>query len=84
VDAKIIRDGRGVSKGLDGFIDMRNDDVGEEQTRDLLKQRTFLYCNNHNIVFKPAFRKSLTSQVFDILGKGRVTVHREGKMKLLA
>ena len=76
MDAKIIRDRRGVSKGY-GFVDMRNDDVGEKQTRELLKQRTFLYCNNHSIVFKPAFRKSLTSQVFYIPGEGRVTVHHE-------
>ena len=65
VDAKIIRDRGGLSKGY-GFVDMRNDDVGEEQTKELLR-RKFLYLRSQKIVFKPAYRKSLSSQVIDIL-----------------
>ena len=65
VDAKIIRDRGGLSKGY-GFVDMRNDDVGEEQTKELLR-RKFLYLRSQKIVFKPAYRKSHSSQVIDIL-----------------
>ena len=61
MDAKIIRDKRGVSKGY-GFVDMRGDVEGETQTKELLKERTMLY-GNHSIVFKPAFRKAPPLQV---------------------
>ena len=60
-DAKIIRDRRGVSKGY-GFIDMRSDKEGENQTQELLKRRT-MYYGDQTIVFKPAYRKSPSSQV---------------------
>ena len=61
MDAKIIRDKRGVSKGY-GFVDMRCDVEGETQTKQLLKERTMLY-GNHSIVFKPAYRKDLPLKV---------------------
>jgi len=61
VDAKIIRDRSGVSKGY-GFVDMRGDIDGETQTKKLLKQKTMFY-GNHTIVFKPAYRRALPSQV---------------------
>ena len=60
-DAKIIRDRRGVSKGY-GFVDMRSDKEGENQTQELLKRRT-MYYRDKTIVFKPAYRKSPSSQV---------------------
>ncbi|XP_063673722.1 protein boule-like [Bolinopsis microptera] len=59
-DAKIIRDRRGVSKGY-GFVDMRSDKEGENQTQELLKRRT-MYYGDQTIIFKPAYRKSPSSQ----------------------
>ncbi|XP_063695083.1 protein boule-like [Bolinopsis microptera] len=59
-DAKIIRDRRGVSKGY-GFVDMRSDKEGENQTQELLKRRAMFY-GDQTIIFKPAYRKSPSSQ----------------------
>ena len=53
VDVRIITDKSGVSKGY-CFVDMRDDEEGEIQTKKLLKQKNMVY-GNHNIVFKPAY-----------------------------